>query len=84
MYLFDEGEQVTPGAELQDEPHIIPRLVPVVKLEHVGTAEAVNDLKTRLNEYAWRTEASKEKEAGYVRLSFVWARVEKFVGSCAF
>lgn len=43
-HLFDEREKVAPRAELENEPHVVPRLVPVVELEDVGAAEAVDDL----------------------------------------
>lgn len=43
-HLFDEREKVASRAELENEPHVVPRLVPVVELEDVGAAEAVNHL----------------------------------------
>ena len=43
-YLLDERQEISSGAELQDEPDVVPRLVPVVELEDVGAAEAVDDL----------------------------------------
>lgn len=43
-YLLDESQQVSSRTELQYEPHIVPRFVPVVKLQHVGAAKPVYNL----------------------------------------
>lgn len=43
-HLFDEREKVSSGTELKDEPHVVPRLVPVVELQDVGAAKTVDHL----------------------------------------
>lgn len=44
MYLFDESKKIAPRAEFEDKPHVVPCLVPVVELEHVRAAQAVDHL----------------------------------------
>lgn len=39
--LFDKSKEIASSAELQDKPDIVPGLVPVIELEHVGAAESV-------------------------------------------
>jgi hypothetical protein len=42
--LRDEVEQVAADAVLENEPNVVLRLVPIVKLEHVTTVELVEKL----------------------------------------
>lgn len=44
LVLGDEVEQVAADAELEDEPDVVLRLVPVVELEHVAAVELVQQL----------------------------------------
>jgi len=41
--LFDQLQKITASAILKDDPQVVPRLIPVVKLEDVSILEIVED-----------------------------------------
>ena len=43
LVLFDDLIQIATGAVLEDDPEMVPSLIPVVEFEHVPVLEVVED-----------------------------------------
>ena len=41
--MFEELKKVTPSAILEDDPQVIPRLIPIIELQDVSILQIVED-----------------------------------------